>query len=90
MDLQHTYIDGTKIEANANRYTWIWKNPMHITSRPAEKKETVIRKQTMMHIRNIRLLMPDTVLTIIIFIAKNTAWKNTSDHGKTEFASRSC
>ena len=21
MDLQHTYIDGTKIEANANRYT---------------------------------------------------------------------
>ena len=25
MDLQHTYIDGTKIEANANRYTWVWK-----------------------------------------------------------------
>ena len=23
--LQHTYIDGTKIEANANRYTWVWK-----------------------------------------------------------------
>lgn len=31
----------------------------------------------MVIIRNIRLLMPDTVLTIIIFIAKNTAWKNT-------------
>ena len=25
VDLQHTYIDGTKIEANANRYTWVWK-----------------------------------------------------------------
>ena len=25
VDLQHTYIDGTKIEANANRYTWLWK-----------------------------------------------------------------
>lgn len=25
VDLEHTYIDGTKIEANANRYTWIWK-----------------------------------------------------------------
>ena len=25
MDLEHTYIDGTKIEANANRYTWVWK-----------------------------------------------------------------
>ena len=25
VDLNHAYIDGTKIEANANRYTWIWK-----------------------------------------------------------------
>ena len=25
VDLQHTYIDGTKIEANANKYTWVWK-----------------------------------------------------------------
>ena len=25
VDLEHTYIDGTKIEANANRYTWVWK-----------------------------------------------------------------
>lgn len=23
VDLQHKYIDGTKIEANANRYTWV-------------------------------------------------------------------
>lgn len=25
VDLNHIYIDGTKIEANANRYTWVWK-----------------------------------------------------------------
>ena len=25
VDLSHTYIDGTKIEANANKYTWVWK-----------------------------------------------------------------
>ncbi len=25
VDLNHLYIDGTKIEANANRYTWVWK-----------------------------------------------------------------
>ena len=25
VDLDHTYIDGTKIEANANRYSWVWK-----------------------------------------------------------------
>ena len=25
VDLEHTYIDGPKMEANANRYTWVWK-----------------------------------------------------------------
>ena len=25
VDLNHLYIDGTKMEANANRYTWVWK-----------------------------------------------------------------
>lgn len=25
VDLNHTYIDGTKMEANSNRYTWVWK-----------------------------------------------------------------
>lgn len=25
VDLDHLYIDGTKIEANANKYTWVWK-----------------------------------------------------------------
>ena len=25
VDLEHVYIDGTKLEANANRYTWVWK-----------------------------------------------------------------
>ena len=25
VDLDHVYIDGTKYEANANKYTWVWK-----------------------------------------------------------------
>ena len=25
VDLQHLYIDGFKFEANANKYTWVWK-----------------------------------------------------------------
>lgn len=25
VDMQHLYIDGTKLEANANKYTWVWK-----------------------------------------------------------------
>ena len=25
VDLQHIYIDGTKLTANANRYSWVWK-----------------------------------------------------------------
>ncbi len=25
VDLKHIYIDGTKFEANANKYTWVWR-----------------------------------------------------------------
>lgn len=25
VDLDHIYIDGTKMEANANKYSWVWK-----------------------------------------------------------------
>ena len=25
VDLRHIYIDGSKFEANANKYTWVWK-----------------------------------------------------------------
>ncbi|MBO4359732.1 MAG: IS1182 family transposase [Eubacteriaceae bacterium] len=32
VDLDHVYIDGTKIEANSNKYTWVWKKAC-ITSR---------------------------------------------------------
>lgn len=32
VDLQHVYIDGTKLEANANKYSWVWKNAC-LTSR---------------------------------------------------------
>lgn len=32
VDLNHVYIDGTKIVANANKYSWVWKNAC-ITSR---------------------------------------------------------
>ena len=32
VDLEHIYIDGTKMEANANKYSWVWKNAC-LTSR---------------------------------------------------------
>ena len=25
VDMQHVYIDGTKLEANASRYSWVWR-----------------------------------------------------------------
>ena len=25
IDMDHMYIDGTKIVANANKYSWVWK-----------------------------------------------------------------
>ena len=28
VDLNHVYIDGTKIEANANKYSWVWKKKL--------------------------------------------------------------
>lgn len=28
VELQHLYIDGSKFEANANKYTWVWKKAM--------------------------------------------------------------
>lgn len=38
VDLEHTYIDGTKIEANANRYTWVWKNHVPKTGEKSLKR----------------------------------------------------
>ena len=45
VDLNHTYIDGTKIEANANKYTWVWKKSC-ITNRDKifEKVSEIIEK----------------------------------------------
>ena len=34
IDLQHLYIDGSKFEANANKYSWVWK-------KATEKSDTV-------------------------------------------------
>ena len=43
VDLNHTYIDGTKIEANANRYTWVWKKScLKNRSKVFEKVSTLI------------------------------------------------
>ncbi len=25
VDLSHLYIDGSKFEANANKYSWVWR-----------------------------------------------------------------
>ena len=45
VDLEHVYIDGTKIEANANKYTWVWKKSC-ITNRDKvyEKITRLIKK----------------------------------------------
>ena len=52
VDLNHVYIDGTKIEANANKYTWVWKKSCEksifrefekITKAFREANETVLQ-----------------------------------------------
>ena len=45
VDLNHAYIDGTKIEANANRYTWVWKKScIKNRDKVFEKLSTLIDK----------------------------------------------
>lgn len=53
VDLEHTYIDGTKIEANANKYTWIWKkscitNRDKIFNKISELIETINKEELML------------------------------------------
>ena len=35
VDLSHLYIDGTKLEANANKYSWVWKKATEKSRLPA-------------------------------------------------------
>lgn len=38
VDLRHAYIDGTKLEANANRYAWVWKKSCQTNRRRVFEK----------------------------------------------------
>ena len=40
VDLNHVYLDGTKITANANRYSWVWKKSC------AKNRQKVFEKVT--------------------------------------------
>ena len=42
VDLEHTSIDGTKIEANANKYTFVWKKG---TEKQREKLNAKVAEQ---------------------------------------------
>ena len=42
VDLQHLYIDGSKFEANANKYSWVWKKATERSRYRLFKKVTVL------------------------------------------------
>ena len=42
VDLHHIYIDGTKMEANANKYSWVWKKATEKSRYRLFKKITFI------------------------------------------------
>lgn len=45
VDLDHTYIDGTKIAANANKYSWVWKKSCTtMIQKTFEKLSSLINK----------------------------------------------
>ena len=42
VDLQHIYIDGSKFEANANKYSWVWKKATEKSRYRLYRKITVL------------------------------------------------
>jgi transposase len=42
VDLQHLYIDGSKFEANANKYSWVWKKATEKSRYRLYKKITAL------------------------------------------------
>ncbi len=45
VDLEHIYIDGTKIIANANKYSWVWKKSSIKNRRKTFEKITVLLEE---------------------------------------------
>ena len=42
VDVNHVYIDGTKIAANANKYSWVWKKSSVKNRKKTFDKVTVL------------------------------------------------
>ena len=45
VDTEHIYIDGTKIEANANKYSWVWKKSSIKNREKTFEKVTALLKE---------------------------------------------
>ena len=45
MDLNHIYIDGSKFEANANKYSWVWKKATEKSRYRLFEKITVLLEE---------------------------------------------
>ena len=45
VDLQHIYIDGTRITANANRYSWVWKKSCETRRRQVFDKVSLLLEE---------------------------------------------
>lgn len=45
VDLQHIYIDGSKFEANANKYSWVWKKSTEKSRYRLFEKITVLLEE---------------------------------------------
>ena len=45
VDLNHVYIDGTKLEANANKYSWVWKKSCITNRNKVFLKLTLLLKE---------------------------------------------
>ena len=52
VDMQHVYIDGTKLEANANKYSWVWRKGTEKSRYKLFSKVTALLTDTKLHLKH--------------------------------------
>lgn len=89
-DLNHLYIDGSKFEANANKYSWVWKKATEKTRYRLYEKITILLNEindslvwSGLKIQTNIEYVPDELKEIlsryatITYTVSSMTWKNT-------------
>lgn len=64
IEYKNIFIDGTKFEANANKYTFVWKKAINKFEVKLQKKATKIVEEINSDFKTEFIIMPDTKLEV--------------------------